>query len=240
MKWRKVIPCLWVMVFDAISSALVIVMPALGQTVPQVQEIREVWQGVVLNSDFHEIYTLSAFGLAELQSPHPYQNSEYFAGLRVSRQFLTAYRFGIECLQDREYLSNTGLFLENRCSLDLARKWSISPRTRFFLRPKLECRRFGGMFDQRLKIQAELLHAVHPVRATFRAFIEPAIDQQFHGFEKLTIHTGMLWPAGKRVKVEVFNSVSVGKKPDYGIEAIGMVIFVQLRNKGRAGGEINR
>jgi hypothetical protein len=240
MKWGKVIPCLWLMIFDAISSALVLVMPALGQTVPQVHEIREVWQGVVLNSDFRETYTLSAFGLAELQSPHPYQNSEYFAGLRVSRQFSMAYRFGIECLQDREYLSNTSLFLENRCSLDLARKWSISPRTRFLLRPKLEFRSFGGIFDQRLKIQAELLHPLHPVRGTFRGFVEPAIDQQFHGFEKLTIHTGMVWPAGKRLKLEIFNSVSVAKKPDYGIEAVGMVIFVQLRNNDTTGGEINR
>ena len=53
----------------------------------------------------------------------PIRNSEYFAGLRVSRSFSEQYRLGLECLQDRFYLSNSTLFLENRCAVDLVRRW---------------------------------------------------------------------------------------------------------------------
>lgn len=77
--------------------------------------------------------------------------------------------------------------------------------------PKFEFRSFTGRFDERLKIQAELLQHLHRVRGTFRGFIEPAIDQQFRGFERVTIHIGMLWPATGIMKLEVFNSAGIAK-----------------------------
>jgi hypothetical protein len=215
-------------------------MTAVCQAVPLSPKIEEVWQGLVLNSDFRRNYSISFSALAELASPHPFRTSEYFAGLRISRSVGADFRVGVECLQDRSYLGNSSLFLENRCAVDVTKKWIFSPHTRIYLRPKVEFRSYTGTFDQRLKIETELLHDVHSLRGMFRGHIEPAIDQQFHGFEKATLHTGMLWPLGKRVKVEVFNSVSVAKRPDYGIEAVGTIVFIQLQNKESMGTEVIR
>lgn len=221
-------------------STVIMTGTAAGQSIPLSPGIQEAWEGVVINSDFHRAYSISIFGLAELESPQPIRNSEYFAGLRVSRSFSEQYRLGLECLQDRFYLSNSALFLENRCAVDLVRRWVISPNTRVYLRPKVEFRSYAGTFDQRLKIQTEVLRDIHILRGTFRGYIEPAIDQRFHGFEKVTVHTGMLWSVSKRVKVELFNSVSVAKQPDIGVEALGMIVFVQLRNRDTVGGEVIR
>lgn len=239
MELRKAV--LWTLVGILVAVSIGI-MPgtAVGQSIPLSPRIQELWQGVVISSDFHRAYSISLFGLAELESPQPLRNSEYFAALRVSRSFSEEYRLGFECLQDRSYLTNSALFLENRCTVDVVRRWAFSPNTRMYLRPKVEFRSYAGTFDQRLKIQTELLHDIHALKGTFRGYIEPAIDQHFHGFEKVTVHTGLLWPATKRVKVELFNSVSVAKQPDMGIEALGMMIFVQLRNGDRVGGEVIR
>jgi hypothetical protein len=222
------------------SSLLLTAMPVAGQAVPQSQEIQEVWQGVVVNSDVFGSYSLSVFGLAELPSPRLFRGSEFFAGPRISRPIAKAFRLGIECLQDRKYRSDSSLILENRCAVDVARKWDLSPRAKFYLRPKLELRSLGGTFDQRLIIRGELLRDVRALRATFRGFTEPVIDHQFGGFEKLIVHAGMVWPMGRKIRVEVFDQLNLAKKPDSVVEAIGTVIFVQLRNKDKAGGEINR
>lgn len=231
---------LWTQVGVLALSIWITPITAVAQSIPLSPRIQELWEGIVINSDFHRAYSISLFGLAELESPQPVRNTEYFAGLRISRSFSEQYRLGFECLQDRSYLANSALFLENRCAVDLVRSWAISPNTRMYLRPKVEFRSYAGTFDQRLKIQTELLHDIHNLRGTFRGYVEPAIDQHFHGFEKLTVHTGMLWPATKRVKVELFNSISFAKQPDLGIEALGMTIFVQLRNRDRLGGDVVR
>lgn len=239
MELKKAV--LWIQTGVLVALSMVIMTgTAAGQSIPLSPRIQELWEGVVINSDFHRSYSVSLFGLAELESPRPLRNSEYFAGLRISRSFSEQYRLGFECLQDRFYLSNSALFLENRCAIDFVRRWTISPNTRIYLRPKVEFRSYAGTFDQRLKIQTELLRDIHAVRGTFRGYIEPAIDQRIHGFEKVTVHTGMLWSATKRVKVELFNSVSVAKQPDIGVEALGMIFFVQVRNRDRAGGEVIR
>ena len=237
---RKIVLWAEMNILIAISLTLMTPTTAAGQTNLVSPQIKEVWLGAVLNADFHGPYSVSFFGLAELASPRAFRNSEYFAGLRLSRTTSTTSRFGIECLQDRSYLSNSGLFLENRCATDFSRRWSVSSNTRIYLRPKLEFRSLSGTFDLRLKVQTELLQNVHALRGTFRGYIEPAIDQQFRGFEKVIVHTGMLWPVSKRVKFELFNSVSVAKRPDYGIEALGMVLFIQLQDNDRAGGEVIR
>lgn len=240
MQLRKIVLGAEMSILLAFSLTLMTPTTTAGQTNPVAPEIQEVWLGVVLNSDFHGPYSVSFFGLAELESPRAFRNTEYFAGLRLSRTISTTSRFGIECLQDRSYLSNSGLFLENRCAADFARRWSVSSNTRIYLRPKLEFRSFRGTFDLRLKVQTELLQNLRALRWTFRGYIEPAIDQQFQGFEKVIVHTGILWPVSKRMKFELFNSVSVAKRPDYGIEALGILIFVQSQNKDKAGGEVIR
>ena len=91
-----------------------------------------------------------------------------------------------------------------------------------------------------MKIQTEVLRDIHTLSGTFRGYIEPAIDQRFHGFEKVTVHTGMLWSVTKRVKVELFNSVSVAKQPDTGVEALGMICSFNCETETGWEGELIR
>jgi hypothetical protein len=95
------------------------------------------------------------------------------------------------------------------------------------------------MFDQRLKLRGELQHDFHAVRGTLRVFVEPAIDRQFHGFEKIMAHGGVLWPVGKRIKIELFDSVAAAKRPDYNVQAIGMTVFFRVGKVAKED-EINR
>ena len=240
MEWRRFTKRASTIVCGAFSAVLLIHVYVVGQTGSEGHQVQEVWQGLVLSFDVHRSYSLSVRGLTKLESPHMYRDSEYFAGLRISHPVAKAFRFGIECLHDRAYLSNSSLFLENRCAVDVLRRWDISPATNLYLQPKLELRSLAGSFDQRLKLRAELLHHLPAVRGTFRIFLEPAIDRRFHGFERITAHAGILWPVGKRIKIEIFDSAIVAKRPDYNVDAIGMMVFVRLRNKEKGASEIAR
>lgn len=120
MELRKAV--LWKPVGVVVALSIGITpLTAVGQLIPLSPRIQELWEGVVISSEFHRAYSISLFGLAELESPQPLRNSEYFAGLRISRSFSEQYRLGLECLQDRSYLTDSALFLENRCAVDLVR-----------------------------------------------------------------------------------------------------------------------
>ena len=239
MEWGHVIQRSRKFVFGAFSVVLLLAVDVVGQ-MPRVHPVQELWPGLEVSSGIIGSYSLSAFGLAELKSPRPYRDSEYFGGLRISHPVSNTLRVGIECQHDRTYLNDSSLFLENRCAVDVVRRWDLSPTTKVSLQPKLELRKFGGIVDQRLKFRGELLQDLCAIKGTFRAFLEPAIDRESHGFEKITAHAGVLWPVGKRIKVEIFDTVTIARKPEYNVDAIGMIFFVRLGKKDNRGCEINR
>jgi hypothetical protein len=235
---RKRVPTSRSMIIcKVLSLAMLVSSAALGQSQAEVR-VQETWHGLVVNSDIHGNYSLTVFGMSQLESPHMFRDSDYFAGVRISHSMSEASRLGVEYVQDRAYLHDSSLFLENRCSIDYLHRWKPPSWTTFYLQPKLELRRIAGTFDQRLKVHGEVLRRISAVRGTVRAFAEPAFDRDFHGFEKAVVHTGVLWPAGARLKLELFNSITIARPPDYNVEAVGVLIFVQLRNKGKGHDEI--